>query len=74
MGGHSQVVLPTGDVAAMAGPDEQVLSIEVDMNVVTEYRTSFPVLQDRRLPLKPTNAKSASAPSTSARPTPTGPT
>jgi Predicted amidohydrolase len=51
MGGHSQVVLPTGDVAAMAGSDEEVLSVEVDMSVVSDYRTSFPVLRDRRLPL-----------------------
>lgn len=68
MGGHSQVVLPTGDVAAMAGADEQVLSVEVDMTVVTKYRASFPVLQDRRLPLKPCDAHSADA-----HPTPTGP-
>jgi len=53
MGGHSQVVLPTGDVAAMAGNAEQVLSVDVDMRVVTDYRTSFPVLRDRRLPLGP---------------------
>jgi len=51
MGGHSQVVLPTGEVAAMAGSDQQVLSVEVDMGVVSAYRTSFPVLRDRRLPL-----------------------
>jgi len=51
MGGHSQVVLPTGDVVAMAGSDEQVLSVDVDMSVVGDYRTSFPVLRDRRLPL-----------------------
>jgi predicted amidohydrolase len=51
MGGHSQVVLPTGDVAAVAGADEQVLSVEVDMAVVDDYRSSFPVLRDRRLPL-----------------------
>ena len=51
MGGHSQVVLPTGDVVAVAGSDEQVLSVEVDMRVVGDYRTSFPVLRDRRLPL-----------------------
>jgi predicted amidohydrolase len=50
MGGHSQVVLPTGDVVAMAGSDEQVLSVEVDMSTVGDYRTSFPVLRDRRLP------------------------
>jgi predicted amidohydrolase len=54
MGGHSQVVLPTGDVASMAGWDEQVLSVEVDMRLVGDYRTSFPVLGDRRLPLGPT--------------------
>jgi predicted amidohydrolase len=44
-------VLPTGDVLAMAGSDEQVLSVEVDMSVVGDYRASFPVLRDRRLPL-----------------------
>ena len=44
-------MLPTGDVAAMAGSGEEVLSVEVDMSVVSAYRTSFPVLRDRRLPL-----------------------
>jgi len=39
------------DVAAMAGSGEEVLSVEVDMSVVSAYRTSFPVLRDRRLPL-----------------------
>jgi len=51
MGGHSQVVLPTGDVVALAGTQEQVLRVEVDLNVVGDYRASFPVLRDRRLPL-----------------------
>jgi predicted amidohydrolase len=51
MGGHSQVVLPTGDVAAMAGSDQEVLSVEVDLSTVSDYRASFPVLRDRRLPL-----------------------
>jgi predicted amidohydrolase len=53
MGGHSQVVLPNGDVASIAGSLEQVLSVEVDMSMVGDYRTSFPVLRDRRLPLGP---------------------
>ena len=57
MGGHSQVVLPTGDVAAMAGSGEQVLSVEVDMSVVSDYRTRFPVLGDRRLPLGSAGAR-----------------
>ena len=49
MGGHSQVVLPTGEALAMAGPEEQVLSVEVDLSAVADYRASFPVLADRRL-------------------------
>jgi predicted amidohydrolase len=61
MGGHSQVVLPTGDVAAMAGIHEQVLSVEVDMRAAMEYRTSFPVLRDRRLPLSSTATRPAPA-------------
>jgi predicted amidohydrolase len=61
MGGHSQVVLPTGDVAAMAGSDQEVLSVEVDMSVVSDYRTSFPVLRDRRLPLGSRNTILASS-------------
>jgi predicted amidohydrolase len=52
MGGHSQVVLPTGDVLAVAGSGEQVLSVELDMTVVDDYRESFPVLRDRRLPFQ----------------------
>lgn len=56
MGGHSQVVQPTGDVACVAGPDEEVLSVEVDMSVVADYRARFPVLQDRRLPLASTDS------------------
>ncbi len=50
MGGHSQVVLPTGQALAMAGTGEQVLSVEIDLAEVDEWRESFPVLRDRRLP------------------------
>jgi predicted amidohydrolase len=49
MGGHSQVVMPTGEALAMAGSEEQVLSVDVDLAAVTDYRASFPVLADRRL-------------------------
>ena len=51
MGGASAVVLPTGEVAAAAGSEEQVLSVEVDMSATTSLRETFPVLRDRRLPL-----------------------
>jgi predicted amidohydrolase len=49
MGGHSQVVLPTGEALAMAGSGEEVLSVDVDFGAVAEYRRAFPVLADRRL-------------------------
>jgi predicted amidohydrolase len=49
MGGHSQVVSATGEALAMAGTAEQVLSVEVDMEAVTQWREAFPVLKDRRL-------------------------
>jgi predicted amidohydrolase len=49
MGGHSQVVSATGEALAMAGTGEQVLSVEVDLGAVADYRERFPVLRDRRL-------------------------
>lgn len=52
MGGRSVVVLPTGEVVAEAGSDdEEVLSVEFDLDVVERTRASFPVLADRRLRL-----------------------
>lgn len=50
MGGHSQVVMPTGEAIAMAGLGEEVLSVDVDLDAVDVVRESFPVLRDRRLP------------------------
>jgi predicted amidohydrolase len=49
MGGHSQVISATGEALAMAGADEEVLSVEVDLDAVMTWRQQFPVLQDRRL-------------------------
>ena len=49
MGGHSQVVAPTGEVLGELGTDEGVLSVEVDPALVDETRRAFPVLDDRRL-------------------------
>jgi predicted amidohydrolase len=50
MGGASQVVGPTGEVLAEAGPDEQVLSVDLDVAGLAAVRAAFPVLADRRLP------------------------
>ncbi len=49
MGGHSQVVDAKGEALAMAGEDEQVLSVDIDLAQVAEWREQFPVLRDRRL-------------------------
>ncbi len=49
MGGHSQVVGPWGEVLAEAGPDEQVLSVDLDVDGLDGVRVRFPVLADRRL-------------------------
>jgi predicted amidohydrolase len=49
MGGRSQVVGPSGEVLAEAGNDEQVLSVELDVEGLNDVRAAFPVLADRRL-------------------------
>ena len=49
MGGHSVVVGPTGTVVAEADTEEQVLSVDLDLDEVRAARASFPVLADRRL-------------------------
>lgn len=49
LGGRSLVVDPWGVVLAEAGPDEQVLTVEIDPAQVAKTRAQFPVLSDRRL-------------------------
>lgn len=49
MGGHSAVIDPWGEVVAEAGDDEEVLSVDIDPSCVEQWRSTFPVLQDRRL-------------------------
>lgn len=48
MGARSVVVGPGGEVLAEAGDDEQVLSVELDVDRVDTVRAAFPVLADRR--------------------------
>lgn len=49
MGGHSQVVSASGEVLAEAGDAEEVLVVDVDLAQIATYRSTFPVLADRRL-------------------------
>ncbi|MFP1625921.1 carbon-nitrogen family hydrolase [Streptomyces sp. 5K101] len=49
--GHSIVVDPWGEVLAEAGPDEEVLTVDLDPSKVDKTREQFPALKDRRLGL-----------------------
>jgi predicted amidohydrolase len=54
LGGHSVVVDPWGRVVAEAGEDEEVLVADLDLKLLTDLRTEFPVLGDRKLTVPPT--------------------
>ncbi|SFB47625.1 Predicted amidohydrolase [Nocardioides alpinus] len=49
MGGHSQIVAPTGEVLAELGSGEGALVAELDLDLLKRVRADFPVLADRRL-------------------------
>jgi predicted amidohydrolase len=49
LAGSSLVVDPWGRVVAEAGEGEQVLTAEIDVDLVAQTRAGFPVLRDRRL-------------------------
>ncbi len=49
LGGHSVAVDAKGVVLAQAGNGEEVLVVEVDPAVTTQWRETFPVLSDIRL-------------------------
>ncbi len=53
LAGHSVVVDPWGRVIAEAGPHEQVLYADIDLQTVSDVRAEFPVLKDRRLRVPP---------------------
>lgn len=49
LGGRSQVVHPSGQVLGVAGEDEAVLRVEIDLVELARTRKVFPVLRDRVL-------------------------
>ncbi|MFN3004337.1 carbon-nitrogen family hydrolase [Mycolicibacterium wolinskyi] len=49
MGGSSRIVDPYSRVTASVGDGEQVLIAEIDLDLATEFRRQFPVLDDRRI-------------------------
>jgi len=50
MGGHSMVVDARGELLVEGAADvEQVLTVDIDLSDVAQWRAAFPVLADRRL-------------------------
>jgi predicted amidohydrolase len=49
LGGHSIVIDPLGAVVAEGGSAEEIVRAEVDPAAVDAWRSTFPVLRDRRL-------------------------
>ncbi|MEY4322852.1 MAG: hypothetical protein RL410_633 [Actinomycetota bacterium] len=47
LGGNSMVISPKGDVIAQASADDEYIDATVDVSLVNEWRTSFPVIADR---------------------------
>lgn len=49
LGGHSVVIDPLGTVIAEGGAGEEIVRARVDPAAVSEWRSAFPMLRDRRL-------------------------
>ncbi|HEX6353492.1 carbon-nitrogen hydrolase family protein [Actinophytocola sp.] len=47
--GHSLVAAPDGSVLVSAGPDPELLVVDLDLDLVTKTRANIPVLANRRL-------------------------
>lgn len=47
-GGHSSIIDPWGEYLAKGGADEEILTVELDMNMVDEIRDTINVYNDRR--------------------------
>ncbi|MEY2634767.1 MAG: hypothetical protein RIS75_707 [Actinomycetota bacterium] len=48
LGGHSIVVNPRGEIIAHASESDEYLDAEIDIDLVDQWRSAFPVLADRR--------------------------
>jgi len=50
-GGHSRIVAPDGSVIVEAGMDDEVISAELDLDLVAQNRRTIPYLRDLNRPL-----------------------
>ncbi len=46
--GHSAVFSPKGDIVATAGPDEEIIEVELDLDEIQEWRTEEAISPTRR--------------------------
>ncbi|WP_420491379.1 nitrilase-related carbon-nitrogen hydrolase [Neobacillus drentensis] len=46
--GHSLIINPWGEVIAEAGESEEILSAEIEMDLVKEIRKQIPIFTDRK--------------------------
>lgn len=47
-GGHSMVVDPWGQIVVEAGEDQQLLTVDIELDRVQDVRSKIPVFEDRR--------------------------
>ena len=47
-GGHSMVIDPWGNILIEGGEDPNLLTVDIEMDLVAEVRNTVPVLEDRR--------------------------
>ena len=47
-GGHSAIIEPFGKTLVLAGENEEILTAECDLQILSDIRGSIPVFRDRR--------------------------
>ena len=47
-GGHSAIIEPFGKILVLTGENEEILTAECDLQILSDIRGSIPVFRDRR--------------------------
>lgn len=47
-GGNSAIIDPWGETVALAGEEEEIISADCDLSILTKIRSTIPVFRDRR--------------------------
>ena len=46
--GHSTIIDPWGEILAEAGPEEEIITVNINLNICKEVRNNMNVFADRR--------------------------